>query len=1124
MKFFRNFIAFLIILLSVFSSSLVYGRPLFPESVFSVTVSFPDPQILDSTDQQDYILLKGGYPVSLDQDYKLPVKVIFVDLPPETKLRDFDISHQQIKKYESIQLEKVIKSQSKASTPSSLTTIDFGDDFCRLAYLQKGNPHDTAVFVIRPFSYESPSKILTFTNSFQINLVVSPNKNGSSSLDVPETSKYHHCIVANLNKIPLFLDYKNFLEARGVSTLLFPYELITSYMGDSPQEQLRDALNSLYMKNGIESALIVGNNSSIPLMNLTIFGIDSRHEEVVPSDMFYADLSSDWDGNHNGYYGELDGDYVDYTNEIDVGRLPFVNDSQITSYLQRLMSFFDEEKDSRRKILTAGGWITMKEEFLETKDNALYDIDGGQIVYTNYRNYFMGFEHQGLYEHEGMKPSKVVNQGNALSYKNLISTLNNFDPLVILLTGHGNRTNITQKVWVNDNNNNKIIDFLEMKERSIIDLYSFDKVNKKHQSVVFADACSSINLEIDFNLGSEFLKKHAVGYVGSTANSYFFYGHDVNPSNYELNTSSFGLFANIEYYFSKEHTLGESINKGIQAYWNICNRSYNQEFLPKQIINIYGLNLYGDPLVKTSLFQKKPEANDQSQGSLMKGSNTYNIKEVFIGQDKNCISLKCQIFEKMANKNYQVALFVDSDNNPSSGDPESKGAEFFFVFGFNENQDFLYGCLQWSAMLNDWKEGPEGLFYNRFSFDYANSSVWVKIPKNLIAGSGFRYQFIFTHAQKPEKSVFPKLGEFADYPSKNPFPPQQPAIESLDISNRTIRITLSPFLARTYPVAGYELYRRVNNGEYDQIKTGGISELVIYDANYVPGATFFYKVRAYDNQNPTNYSLYSEEASIVIPKDPKEPDPTKPPQPVQLKGSYDANKNQITLTWSTPIPGSFSIAGLEIYRGVKSDNMAMVKTVDSKSLQFIDTNLQPDTTYYYYVVVFDNQILKHKSNPSNTVIVTTSKNYPPPGTSVTITLIVGEKYAYVNQNFMMLDIAPLMKQDRVFVPLRFIAEAFGAKVYWTEDASSNGEGTIRILYTTQTGSRLTIKMHTLEKAVYVEVENNGKVLERKTITLDAPPFIVKPANRTVVPIRFIAETFGASVEWKESNQSILIQL
>jgi len=125
---------------------------------------------------------------------------------------------------------------------------------------------------------------------------------------------------------------------------------------------------------------------------------------------------------------------------------------------------------------------------------------------------------------------------------------------------------------------------------------------------------------------------------------------------------------------------------------------------------------------------------------------------------------------------------------------------------------------------------------------------------------------------------------------------------------------------------------------------------------------------------------------------------------------------------------------------------------------------------------------------------------------------------------MMLDIAPLMKQDRVFVPLRFIAEAFGAKVYWTEDASSNGEGTIRILYTTQTGSRLTIKMHTLEKAVYVEVENNGKVLERKTITLDAPPFIVKPANRTVVPIRFIAETFGASVEWKESNQSILIQL
>ena len=141
-----------------------------------------------------------------------------------------------------------------------------------------------------------------------------------------------------------------------------------------------------------------------------------------------------------------------------------------------------------------------------------------------------------------------------------------------------------------------------------------------------------------------------------------------------------------------------------------------------------------------------------------------------------------------------------------------------------------------------------------------------------------------------------------------------------------------------------------------------------------------------------------------------------------------------------------------------------------------------------------------------------------------IGLIVGEKYAYVNNRFMTLDIAPLMKSDRVFVPLRFIAEAFGAKVTWKEDALNNGEGSITIVFQAKDGSQLTIRMHTLEKTATVDIQKEGQPVERKTILLDAPAFIVKPEDRTVVPIRFIAESFGAVVEWKESNQSILITL
>ncbi|MCD6107236.1 MAG: copper amine oxidase N-terminal domain-containing protein, partial [Caldisericaceae bacterium] len=42
----------------------------------------------------------------------------------------------------------------------------------------------------------------------------------------------------------------------------------------------------------------------------------------------------------------------------------------------------------------------------------------------------------------------------------------------------------------------------------------------------------------------------------------------------------------------------------------------------------------------------------------------------------------------------------------------------------------------------------------------------------------------------------------------------------------------------------------------------------------------------------------------------------------------------------------------------------------------------------------------------------------------------------------------------------------------------------------------------------------------KKVLLDSPPLIVK--GRTMVPLRFIAETLGAEVTWDEATKSITI--
>ncbi|GEM_PF-2067736 len=107
------------------------------------------------------------------------------------------------------------------------------------------------------------------------------------------------------------------------------------------------------------------------------------------------------------------------------------------------------------------------------------------------------------------------------------------------------------------------------------------------------------------------------------------------------------------------------------------------------------------------------------------------------------------------------------------------------------------------------------------------------------------------------------------------------------------------------------------------------------------------------------------------------------------------------------------------------------------------------------------------------------------------------------------EIAPFtMPPGRTMVPLRFIAETFGATVDW--DPKTEG---IHIELKKSDGQLIVIDMQLGNKIAYV----NGN-----PVVLDVAPFTVEPQGRTVVPIRFIAETFGAQVDWDEALQKVTI--
>ena len=99
------------------------------------------------------------------------------------------------------------------------------------------------------------------------------------------------------------------------------------------------------------------------------------------------------------------------------------------------------------------------------------------------------------------------------------------------------------------------------------------------------------------------------------------------------------------------------------------------------------------------------------------------------------------------------------------------------------------------------------------------------------------------------------------------------------------------------------------------------------------------------------------------------------------------------------------------------------------------------------------------------------------------------------------DQPPIIMGSRVLVPLRGIFEKMGATVDWTASTRTVEAARGNTLVVLKIGSRI------------------ARVNDRP-VTLDVPAMVV--LSRTLVPLRFISESLGANVEWREEARTVLI--
>jgi outer membrane protein assembly factor BamB len=120
---------------------------------------------------------------------------------------------------------------------------------------------------------------------------------------------------------------------------------------------------------------------------------------------------------------------------------------------------------------------------------------------------------------------------------------------------------------------------------------------------------------------------------------------------------------------------------------------------------------------------------------------------------------------------------------------------------------------------------------------------------------------------------------------------------------------------------------------------------------------------------------------------------------------------------------------------------------------------------------------------------------------IRIVLKLNSPIAEMNGRLISLASSPTIIKGSTMVPLRFIGEAFGCKVDWDD-----------IL------KKITLTRKSL--AIVLFLDKKEALVNGGQKTLSAPPVSVK--GKTLVPIRFIAETFGAKVDFEAKTGQITI--
>lgn len=133
-------------------------------------------------------------------------------------------------------------------------------------------------------------------------------------------------------------EYRNSLGMKTEVKLI--EDILGAYSGLDEAESLRNYLKDYYQSGGVY-VFLAGDETVIPIRYTYYYNTSSVPplENQMICDLYFADLTGDWDSDGDGVWGEPTHDSPDLTAELLVGRLPISSPTQARNYIEKLIVY-----------------------------------------------------------------------------------------------------------------------------------------------------------------------------------------------------------------------------------------------------------------------------------------------------------------------------------------------------------------------------------------------------------------------------------------------------------------------------------------------------------------------------------------------------------------------------------------------------------------------------------------------------------------------------------------------------------------------------------------------------------------------------------------------------------------